>query len=369
MASSQGDIWLAKLPNGEIRSGTRQQLEEAFQVGLLNEHMLVLVGGATEWVKLGTVMMRRPASEHPPAASRPSYPMPSAHASYPHPVAPFAAVTASAVPVPAAPAPVAAVSAAYAPAAVAVAPVSAMSATAAVHAPVTRSGAPAGGDASEANGLWQVRLASGQVRSGTREQLEEAVRAGHLERSASVLPPGTTAWLTLDAIAGSLVPARPAYVPAAAAATAPPAIQADAIAAPATQEPPRAEPARVEPEAPARAPARAQPEAPAQADAQTEPQPGVAPQEGGLPRPDTQPPPEAPAVAHPSPLWHVQVTYAQLRRALDTGLLADDALVRAAGTMDWLVLADVRREWPQSSEAEPSRGAEAPTRAQAGESS
>jgi len=35
------DLWAARLPNGDIRSGTLEQLDEAFRAGHLSESTLV----------------------------------------------------------------------------------------------------------------------------------------------------------------------------------------------------------------------------------------------------------------------------------------------------------------------------------------
>ena len=68
--------WQVRLADGQIRSGTREQLEEALRAGHLNDEMLVLAGGASTWVKLGSLLGRSLA---PPAvAPRPASVVPAA---------------------------------------------------------------------------------------------------------------------------------------------------------------------------------------------------------------------------------------------------------------------------------------------------
>jgi hypothetical protein len=143
------ELWRVRLADGQERSGTREQLEEAFRAGHLSEEMLVLAGGAPEWVKLGAVMGRNEPLPAPVAAP----------------------------------------------------PASVESAPPSSPAPSTATTSPSAPGSDE---LWQVRLADGQLRSGTRQQLEEAFRAGHLDGSALVLAAGAGDWVPLATIAARL---------------------------------------------------------------------------------------------------------------------------------------------------------------------
>src|SRR6266566_380490 len=50
--------------------------------------------------------------------------------------------------------------------------------------------------------LWQVRLASDEIRQMTFNELEEAFHAGVIDDTTYVLEEGTTEWKTLRQIAG-----------------------------------------------------------------------------------------------------------------------------------------------------------------------
>ncbi len=264
-------VWQVKLPDGQVRSGTRQQLLDAFRAGHLDGEMLVLPGGASEWVKLGTLMQSGVQSAPPPAV------MPAAVVSVrPAPV--------SAAPPPAAPAPPAP-------------PAPAATAPAVSWPPASR---PAGDDS------WQVRLSNGQIRSGTAQQLEEAYRAGHLDDNALVLPAGAKSWSTLGALFGGAGGA------AAAAAPAVPAPQPQAeVAAPAADVPAAVVAANGAAETPVTPPAADEGE------------------------------PEARAAAGEPTQWQVRFTHEQLEAALRLGLLDAHSQVSAVGTDEWLPLADV----------------------------
>jgi hypothetical protein len=268
--SADPDAWHVRLPTGQVRSGTREQLEEAFRSGHLADATLVLPAGARSWVELG-VLMRQ--GEAPPPAIAPSAAPP--------------AVAPSAAPPPVAVAPVA-------PAAVAVpAPVVARAPSAA-PAPPPASAAPAGDD------VWQVRLPDGQVRSGTRQQLEEAFHAGHLDENTPVLAAGAPGWLPLreaasrygTASSGDAAPGPAADEPAPVAAPSTPAMPAEAAEAPAESA-----------------------ERPVEQD-QAEP-----------------------AVERQ---WQVRLGETELRAAVAAGLLGDDVLVLAPGTDQWVKLGELR---------------------------
>jgi hypothetical protein len=237
-----GELWQVRLASGETRSGTRQQLEEAIVAGHLTADLMALRSGATSWRPLGAILAGnvsvppRPLSVAPPpaAASRP------------------ASVTPTAAAPPPSPAP----------------------------APVPSRPPPAATD-----DVWQVRLADGQVRAGTRAQLEEALRAGLLDASAMVLAAGATVWTPLSV------------------AVAPPAELAPTDTG--------------------------VPHAPDTVDSLPE---GSAGEETPVPS----------ATESPEPLWQVKLSRRQLEAALEAGLVGDDVLVMPAGTDQWVRFADAR---------------------------
>jgi hypothetical protein len=259
-----GDLWQVRMPAGEIRSGTREQLEEAFRAGHLGADLLALAAGATSWRTLGELLAApivptHPASVAPPAAA------PVARTSPPA-AAPAAPVIAP--PPPAAPA-----------------------------------------------GPWEVRLPDGQVRSGTREQLEEAFRAGHLDPSLLVRAAGTTEWVALRS---SMAPP-------------PPAPAEDAQPTPvAPMGATRPEPPAAEPPTPPAAATRAEedPATPAESSAS----PAVA-------DPD---PASVHAAAQADAPWQVQLTLRQIQAAVEGGVIDDAVLVKVADSEDWVPLGSVR---------------------------
>jgi hypothetical protein len=265
--NGSSELWQVKLANGEVRSGTRQQLVEAFRAGHLDEQMPVLAAGMHEWMPLGTLMRR---SEPPPT---PLAPLPAS----PPPPPPVTVQQVSSPP-----------------------PSTATSPSPSME------------------GLWQVRLGDGQVRSGTQQQLEEAFRAGHLGQDTLVLAAGAREWVTLASVANRI-------------SSAPPPHSASEVQSEVQEEPKAVE---------------AQPAAPAV----TSEQPPMTPEEETPApfAPDASPPQEAPdvpadlqAAGDRDPLWQVQLTVKQLEEALRAGLLGDDALVLAAGTDQWVRLGEV----------------------------
>jgi hypothetical protein len=274
--NGSAELWQVRLANGEVRSGTRDQLAEALHGGHLDEHVLVLAAEAREWVPLGVVMRR---SEPPAAVAAPAAAPPSVTPPVASPVAPrrFAPQPASAPPPSAMPAP------------------------------------PESSDE-----VWQVKLADGQVRSGTRDQLAEAFNAGHLDQTALVLAAGASEWVTL----AQMMAPEPAPV---AVQPAPPVVVSEEPAPVAVQPAPAV---ATQHEAPAAAPEPA-PAAPAQ-DASS----SLRPDDG---QPDLQ------AAWDGDQLWRVNLSGKQLQRAFYEGLLDDDTLVLAAGTDEWIRLADARR--------------------------
>ena len=49
------DLWCVMLPSGESQRGTLDQLDEAFQAGVISADTLVLGPGETEWARLGAL--------------------------------------------------------------------------------------------------------------------------------------------------------------------------------------------------------------------------------------------------------------------------------------------------------------------------
>jgi hypothetical protein len=255
------DLWRVRLANGEVRSGTRQELAEAVRAGHLDEALPVLAAGAREWVQIGTVMGR---TEPPPAPLVPSV----------HPPPSVIPQRASASP----------------------------------PSTVTPPQPHGSGE------LWQVKLADGQVRSGTRQQLEEAFDAGHLDEGTLVLPAGAHEWVTLASL-GSRRPAEPVPAPVGAAEP-PPGEEQQAAPAVAPEQAP-VTPLEQAPAAPAHDPSSPLRTDDGQADLQ--------------------------AAWNDDQVWQVKLTGKQLEQAFHAGLLGDDVLVLAAGTEEWVRFGDVTR--------------------------
>lgn len=72
------NLWCIKLPNGDVRSGTLEQLDEAFQAGHINEDTLVLGEGSSDWMRLGELLGldEPPSSESIPVTQAPTKPPP-----------------------------------------------------------------------------------------------------------------------------------------------------------------------------------------------------------------------------------------------------------------------------------------------------
>lgn len=241
------DLWSAKLPNGDVRSGTLEQLREAFRAGQLGAETWVRASGSPEWTRLADAL-------------KPPPPAPTAVAAD--------------------------------------------------------------------GGLWQARLADGQVRSGTREQLEEAFRAGHLDDQVMVLASATSDWVKLETLWGreqrpsTVAPEAPI---AAAEAPAEPEAPPTEKAATAQTGPSAAEAAVGEPAAAE----LADPEAPAGDESLAN---------------DAEATPLQPAASEADQLrWQVQLTDKQLDQAFQAGLLGEDALVQVVGSDRWARLGDIRR--------------------------
>ena len=295
MRPDAGETWQVKMADGQMRSGTRAQLEEAFRAGHLDSGVLVLASGATSWVPLAAILA-------------PPKPLPAAFGS----VAPGRSAT---------PAPVAQVAP--------VAPVAPAPPVAASVAP-----APAASQTPANGASWQVRMPDGQVRAGSPEQLEEAVRAGHLDARTMVLPPGAPQWVPLPAAiegianARSRSPAAPAQpvaptqpvVPAQQVAPAPPAAAAPEEAPPAVvpsaPEPPPTVPGDT---LAAAANAGDEPSAPESEDTKT----------------------DSGTTANGEATWHVKLTAAQLAAAFEAGIVHAETQVMEAGTDQWVSLSSV----------------------------
>jgi hypothetical protein len=341
------DLWSAMLPNGDIRSGTLEQLDEACRSGHLDLGTLVRPIHSDRWITLAQVLGGVGAAPAPPVATgiaAPRASVPAPRASVPVPRVSVPAPRAS-VPAPRASVPAPAVAPPPAP-------------------------APIDHDA----GLWQVRLPNGEVRSGTRQQLVEAFVAGHLHEQMYVLAAGASQWVPLGTVMGrGETSASPTALPA----SAPPA--ADPPQALAAPEPLRAAP---EPAAPSSVPEPSVPEpfaaqapsavqAPPAEDAASAAQASSAgPASSAARAPSAehdvsaeqtpaavqasfaeQASPAAPAADEqpdlpPAPdgdaLWQVKLTRRQLEEASRAGLLGDDAWVLAAGSDQWVRFGDVR---------------------------
>jgi hypothetical protein len=275
-ANGSPDLWQVRLANGDVRSGTHEQLEEALRAGHLSEDLMVLAAGAREWAPLGVVVRRK----EPPASLAPAAQQPPSVAPPP----------ASAPPQPTAPPP-----------------------------------QPHDGDEQ-----WQVRLADGQVRSGTRQQLEEAFNAGHLDEGTLVLAAGGSEWVTLASVANRRQ-SEPVPAPVVAPEPEPSPVEANPAASVASQPTPGApaEQAPVEPagDSPPSVPQRAE-------DGQQ----------------------ELPSASGGDQVWRVNLTSRQLQQAFHAGLLEHDALVLAVGTDEWVRLGDVTHA--QSSGANTANGGE-----------
>lgn len=72
--TTNDELWSVALPNGQIQKGTLDQLDDAFNAGLLTSDSLVLAPGATEWAKLGELA----GLEAPAPPTQPSYAAPVA---------------------------------------------------------------------------------------------------------------------------------------------------------------------------------------------------------------------------------------------------------------------------------------------------
>jgi len=69
---TDNELWSIALPSGEIRKGSLDQLDDAFNAGLVNEDSLVLAPGATEWTRLGDLAGIDGAQPAPVVASPPT---------------------------------------------------------------------------------------------------------------------------------------------------------------------------------------------------------------------------------------------------------------------------------------------------------
>lgn len=299
---SDNDLLQVRLPSGEVRSGTRKQLEEALQVGHIDGSALVLASGAREWVKLESLPGRGQRISPPRGSSLLSVP--------PDGVDVVWQVKLSRRQVEAA------LRAGHFDESVLVLVSGARDwaklGSVLSEGPSTRpSAAPVSATPSapprvQAQSLatptdtdrevWQVQLASGEVRTGSRQHLVEAMQAGHLDASALVLASGTTEWVKLGSLVerGTLPP--------------PPVAPSPAV----VQQPVSAVPA----------PARPEP---------------------------------IPPQAHQNDVWQVRLasgdvrsgTREQVEEAARTGHLDSSSLVLASGTSEWVTLSSVIDRGPE----------------------
>jgi hypothetical protein len=290
MSINDEELWAAKLPNGDVRSGTLEQLDEAFRSGHLGEDTLVCASGSDSWITIADVLGAAIGASSTALAARPASGPP-----------PSAAIQ------------------------------------------------PAFAGINDSPEHWQVRLPSGEVRSGTHPQLMEAFRAGHLDEDVLVLAAGAREWVRLGTVVtrseppAPVVPSGhplPSVVPQHASApppsTATPAqphgidevVQvglADGHVRTVTRQDQPIVVAQETPVTPSeQAPVAAAPDA-------------FSPLRTEDGQPDSQ------AAGYGDQSWRVNLNGRQLERAFNAGLLDDDALVLAAGTDDWVRLGDVRR--------------------------
>src|SRR5580693_6939222 len=71
------DLWAAALPNGEVRSGTLEELNEAVRAGHIGVNTLVRAARSEAWVKLVDVLGGGASAAAPVAAPRASVPAPA----------------------------------------------------------------------------------------------------------------------------------------------------------------------------------------------------------------------------------------------------------------------------------------------------
>ena len=67
--STDQDLWSAMLPNGDIRSGTLAQLDEACRSGHLDQGTLVRPIHSDRWITLAEVLGGARAASAPPTAT------------------------------------------------------------------------------------------------------------------------------------------------------------------------------------------------------------------------------------------------------------------------------------------------------------
>jgi hypothetical protein len=165
-------------------------------------------------------------------------------------------------------------------------------------------------------------MPDGQVRAGSPDQLEEAVRAGHLDGKTMVLPPGAPQWVPLPAAlegisnARSRSPAVPAQPPAPAAVATPAAVAPPPPPLPSAPEPP--------PQAIAAA-------VPAAVETQTD----ASPPDSDDSKTDVG------ATTDGGATWQVKLSAAQLAAAFQAGIVHGDTQVMETGTDQWVLLSSV----------------------------
>src|SRR3974390_745704 len=79
LMTTQQDLWSAMLPGGDVRSGTLEQLREAFRSGHVGAGTLVSPSGSNNWTRLADVI-EAPAAAALPSdgwAAAPSHPAPA----------------------------------------------------------------------------------------------------------------------------------------------------------------------------------------------------------------------------------------------------------------------------------------------------
>ncbi len=95
------DLWQVAVAPGDTRTMTLEQLDAAFEAGLVSETTLIAEAGSSDWEPLYVVAGLEPPEQEPAPALQPSIPQPQVpRPAVPHPAAPRTAVPHPRVPSP-----------------------------------------------------------------------------------------------------------------------------------------------------------------------------------------------------------------------------------------------------------------------------